>query len=302
MAEKSDAKILKILDNITVYSRVSPSEKSRIVSLYHQQNKIVAMTGDGVNDAPSLMAADLGIAMGSIGTEVAKHAADLVLLNDSFVGIVDAIIEGRHVFRTLRRVFLYFFSTNAGEVIVVLASIAFNLPLPLTAAQILWLNLITDGFLDVALSTEPKESGLLDRRYAQRTRVVDLNLLAKTLYTALPMGTLSFCMFLYYYNGHLAYARTMTLTTMAMFQWFNAWNCRSEERSIIAIGLFKNHWLIIATTLVLLLQIAILYIPPLQHMFKTEALAPRDWGIIIAVTFPIILIEEARKALVKNWR
>ena len=303
--QMSDEQLLKNLDKITVFARVSPEDKVRIINLFHKQNKLVAMTGDGVNDVPSLVAADLGIAMGMIGTEVAKQAADLVLLDDSFVNIIHAIEQGRHIFYTLRRVILYFFSTNLGEIFIVLIALFTNLPLPLTASQILWLNFVTDGFLDVGLSMEPQEPDLLSATWLKKkVRLVDINMLIKTLYFALPMGIVSIIVFSWTYDGlpeSIPYARTMTLVTMAMFQWFNAWNCRSEKKSLWQIGFFSNKWLIVATLFVLGLQFALVYTPFMRYIFKTVPLSAADWAVIFCLSAPILLIEEIRKWIVKRF-
>jgi len=304
----SDEELLNRLKKITVFSRVSPEHKMRIIDLFHQKGKIVAMTGDGVNDAPSLVAADLGIAMGSIGTEVAKQASDLILLNDSFANIVYAIEQGRHIFYTLKRVVLYFFATNLGEILIILFSFIFgfvtgtNLPLPITAAQILWLNLVTDGFLDVGLSMEPKEEGLLSKQWLRNKQyLVDGALLGKALFMAVPMAMGGLFIFLHYYQASVAHARTMTLIVLALFQWFNAWNCRSMTQSIFQLGLFANKWLILATSFVLLLQFLILYVPVMQNIFNTVPLSWHDWGVIVGVSAPILLLEEVRKLIVRRY-
>ena len=304
--ELSDAALADRLKNITVFSRVSPKHKMRIIMLYHQKGKIVAMTGDGINDAPSLVAADLGIAMGGIGTEVAKQAADLILLDDSFVSIMYAIEQGRHIFYTIKRVVLYFFATNLGEVLIILFSFIFgfmtgsNLPLPITAVQILWLNLVTDGFLDVGLSMEPQEKGLLSKQWLRdKQSLIDWPLLGKALFMAVPMAIGGLYIFLHYYQSGVAHARTMTLIALAMFQWFNAWNCRSTTQSIFQLGLFANKWLILATLFVLSLQFLILYVPVMQNLFNTVPLSWHDWGVIVAVSAPILLLEEIRKIFVR---
>lgn len=295
----------KIVPSVTVYSRVSPAHKLKLIQLLHEQGHIVAMTGDGVNDVPSLVAADIGIAMGTVGTEVAKEVADIVLLDDSFVNIVTAIKQGRHIFYTLRRVILYFFATNMGEVLIMLFAMVYlfvnpTFPLPLAAAQILWLNLITDGFLDMALSMEPYEKGLLDKEMiTSKQHLVDGSILKKTLWMALPMAVGSLGIFMHYYRIDIAFARTMALMSMAMFQWFNAWNCRSEKQSIFALGVFSNPWLIAATIFVLLLQFSIIYVPVLQAIFKTVPLSIYDWIIICSVSSSIILCEELRKLFIR---
>jgi Ca2+-transporting ATPase len=296
----SDAELLRRLDKTTVYSRVTPEDKLRLIGLFHKMGKVVAMTGDGVNDAPSLVAADVGIAMGGIGTEVAKDASDVILLDDSFANVVRAIEQGRHIFYTLHRVILYFFATNLGEVFVVLFALVLNYPLPILAAQILWLNLVTDGFLDLALAMEPEEKGLLERKWLRRgSRITDLNLFLKTIYMALPMGIGAILMFRHYYLFDLAKARTITLITMALYQWFNAWNCRSETKSLLSIGLFTNKWLLLATAFVGLLQVLVVKVPILQTIFHTVPISAEEFGVIILVTAPLLLIEELRKLFVR---
>lgn len=306
MDQMDDNALVQASDDITVYSRVTPLHKMRIIHILHMRRAIVAMTGDGVNDAPSLVAADLGIAMGRIGTEVAKQASDIILLNDSLISIIHAIEQGRHIFYTLKRVILYFFATNMGEILIIFFALIWELtvgerlPLPITAAQILWLNLVTDGFLDIALSMEPQESGLLAKNWLRsKPQLVDWPLIGKMFFFAIPMGVVSLIIFLSYYTQDVAYARTMTLITMAMFQWFNAWNCRSNTKSILQVGFFSNKWLLLAIVFVFLLQLCIIYIPFLQYIFKTVPLSLYDWGIIFACTFPIVIMEEIRKLIVR---
>lgn len=301
----SDADLLQQLFKITVYSRCSPQHKMRIVNLFHTQKHIVAMTGDGINDAPSLVAADLGIAMGKIGTEVAKQAADLILLDDSFVTIVHAIEQGRHIFYSLKRVILYFFATNMGEILIVLFALAWGVitkieyPLPLTAAQILWLNLVTDAFLDVSLSMEPQESGLLNKEWLlKKERLVDRGLIVKMFYMAFPMAICSLYAFLSIYQTDLPKARTVTLIMMAMFQWFNAWNCRSMHKSVFSIGVFTNKWFLLAASFVLSLQLFVVYVPWMQYIFKTVPLSFAEWSTIILISSTIFFAEELRKVVV----
>jgi len=294
------------IDKTTVYARVAPEQKLMIVDTFRKMGKVVAMTGDGVNDVPSLIAADLGIAMGAIGTEVAKQASDMILLDDSFENIVHAIEYGRHIFYTLRRVVLYFFATNMGEVLVILFAISLGLPLPITAAQILWLNLITDGFLDTALSMEKPEDDILRKRPAGdgHFRLVDNTMLMKMMYMALPMGIFSIYLFSNYYEKDITYARSITLIAMAMFQWFNAWNCRSETKSIFQLGFFSNKWLLLATSGVLGLQFFVLHNPIMQRIFDTTPIGVYEWFIIFVISSSIFWMEEARKFIARRmvWR
>jgi Ca2+-transporting ATPase len=297
----SDTELKDAVANVDVCARVTPHQKLRVVQAFQARGETVAMTGDGVNDAPSLVAADLGIAMGSIGTEVAKQAADIILLDDSFKSIMNGVQEGRNIYFVLRRVILYFFTTNLGEVLIVLFALLLNLPLPILASQILWLNLITDGFLDVALSMEPQEPDLLSKEVRPTTEFIDKNMLLKMLYMSLPMGIVSLLVFHAYEATDINLARTMCLVTMAAFQWFNAWNCRSETRSVFTLGLFSNKWLIMATTLVLALQFLILNNTTMQFIFKTVPLNAAQWGLILAVTSPLFVVEELRKYIVRTY-
>lgn len=294
----SDEELIRQINLITVYSRVSPEQKLRILKLFHRLGRKVAMTGDGVNDAPALVAADVGVAMGSIGSEVAKEAADLVLMEDSFEYLIKAIEQGKHVAHTLRRVILYLFSTNLSEVFVIFFSFVLNVPLPITAVQILWLNVVTDGFLDIGLSMEAQEKNILKKT---KTKIIDRQLFIKMLYGAAIMTVGSLWIFDQFYKEDLILARTLTLVTMAMYQWFNAWNCRSENLSIFQLGLFTNLLLLCFTSLVLLLQLLMIYAPFMQRIFNTVPLSAGHWGLILVVTAPIIVLEEIRKLVVQWW-
>ncbi|HEX2978464.1 MAG TPA: HAD-IC family P-type ATPase [Candidatus Babeliales bacterium] len=285
------------LPNATVFSRLTPEHKLRLIELYHARGEIVAMTGDGVNDAPSLVAADIGIAMGKIGTEVAKEVADIILLDDSFKTIVDAISYSRHIFTTLRRVILYFFATNLAEVLLILFALSINIAiLPLTAVQIFWLNLVTDGFLNVALAFEPNSTQIY-KHFSKKQKLVDTELLLKTFYLALPMAVGSLAIFLWYLPISVPLARTMTLITMAMFQWMNAWNCRSQYLTNFQIGFFSNHWLIAATSFVLFLQLLLVYVPFMQRFFHTVPLTLNQWILIFLITSSLVITEETRKLI-----
>jgi Ca2+-transporting ATPase len=292
----SDDDLADKLTNTTVFARVTPDHKFRIIQAYRKRGEIVAMTGDGVNDAPSLVAADLGVAMGKIGTEVAKEASDIVLLDDNFASIVLAAEEGRGIYKTIKKVILYLFSTSMGEVLVIAGALVLGYPLPLLAAQIIWLNFVTDGFLDVALAMEPKEKGLMQGKFERPKKWIVDGLMAQRMFLmALPMTIGTLYLFKGYFETDLAKALTISLTTLAVFQWFNAWNCRSESKSIFQINPFSNMFLVGATMIVMFLQFAALYIPFLQKILHTMPLSFSEWLIIIPIASSIILVEEIRK-------
>lgn len=298
-AKMTQKKFAQISSKLTVCARFSPQDKLHLIQMLKAQGYIVAMTGDGVNDVPSLVASDVSIAMGNIGTELTKQSADIILLQDSFKNIIDAIIQGKNIFLTLRRTILYYLTSNATEVFIMFFSLAWNLPLPLLAAQVLWMNLITDGLLDIALAMEPDQNKTLTPCTTKPQLLLDKKMIIKMFITAIPVSVACLSVFMYYQETNLALARTMTLLTLAMFQWFNAWNCRSLKHSVFSIGLFSNRWLVIASSAVFILQIALVYVPWLQIIFRTVPLNLTQWAVILAVSSSIFIIEELRKALTK---
>ena len=291
-----DAELADKLANATVFARVTPEHKMRIINAYKKRGEIIAMTGDGVNDAPSLVAADLGVSMGKIGTEVAKEASDIVLLDDNFGSIISAIEEGRSIYKTIKKVILYLFSTSAGETLVISAALFLGYPLPILAAQIIWLNFVTDGFLDVALAMEPKEEGLLSGKFEHPKKyIVDSLMVQRMAVMALPMMIGTIFLFSRYFEADIVKAWTVSLTTLAVFQWFNAWNCRSENKSIFSMDWFSNKYLVGATLTIIALQIAAIYTPVMQKLLRTVPLEFSDWLAIIPIAASIIVAEELRK-------
>lgn len=302
LSQFSDHELTERISGITVYGRLSPDQKMRIIKAFHDQGLLVAMTGDGINDVPSLVVADIGIAMGKIGTEVAKRASDLVLLQDSLVAMVYGVKEGRHVFICLRRIMLYFFSTNLGEFFIILFALMAGYPLPITPGQILWLNLVTDGFLNMSLSMEPIDESELHHAQTRNNDVlIDRKMVLVMMVMAVTMGLGSVYLFSCYYQQDIRYARTVTMITMVLYQWFNAWNCRSFYRSLFTMDMTSNRWLLGAAAFVLFLQWVMVYTQPFQFVFSTVPLSLYTWLEIGLVAGSIVLVEEIRKGLVRRF-
>ena len=292
----SDHELSEKLSRTTVFARVTPEHKLKIIKAFKKRGEIIAMTGDGVNDAPSLVAADLGVAMGRIGTEVAKEAADIVLLDDNFGSIVSAVEEGRSIYKTIKKVILYLFSTSLGEAFTIITALLLGLPLPILAAQIIWLNFVTDGFLDVSLAMEPKEEGLLLGKFERPKKyLIDKLMLQRMIIMAIPMMIGTLFLFQKYADTNIEKAWTISLTTLAVFQWFNAWNCRSDSKSIFQSNPFSNKFLLGATGLVIVLQLLAVYAPILQKVLHTVPLERSDWFMIVPIALSIVIIEEIRK-------
>lgn len=297
----SEKELIGKLATTSVFARVNPDHKLTIIKAFRARGEIVAMTGDGVNDAPSLVAADLGVAMGSIGTEVAKEASDIVLLDDNFGSIISAIEEGRSIYKTIKKVILYLFSTSMGEVFTIAGSLFLGLPLPILAAQIIWLNFVTDGFLDVSLAMEPKEQGLLRGNFERPKKyLVDKSMAKRMILMALPMAIGTLFLFKGNYEAGITKAWTISLTLLAAFQWFNAWNCRSEDKSIFQMNPFSNKFLVGSTLVVIALQLFAVYSPIMNHFLRTTPLNLSDWLMIIPIAMSIVFIEEIRKLYIRR--
>ena len=289
------------VEDIAVYARVSPAHKIKIIEALKAKGHVVAMTGDGVNDAPALKRADIGIAMGITGTDVAKEASAMILADDNFASIVNAVEEGRAIFDNIKKFVEYLLSSNMGEVLTVLSAILIGLPLPLIALQILWINLVTDGAPALALSVDPAEPGTMQRP----PRKVEENIVNKRrgvlifiIGIIMTLGTLGL---FGWYNPelNLVYAQTMAFTALMMFQMFNVINQRSEEQSIFKLGLFTNKWLIGAIILSVGLQVAVVHIPFMNNLFGTVPLKIVDWGYCAAVSASVLVFGEIVKVFWK---
>ena len=297
----SDDELARIVDQVTVYARVSAEHKLRIVKSWQARGAIVAMTGDGVNDAPAVKAADIGVAMGVTGTDVTKEAADMVVTDDNFASIAAAVEEGRGIFDNIRKTIHFLLSCNVSEVLVMLFAALIGLPLPLLPIQILWMNLVTDGFPALALAVDPKSPDLMK----QPPRRPDARLLdGGTLLAIGAQGVMlcaialgAFAYSLYGLHQEVEQARTVAFTVMVVAQLVHAFNCRSERLSLFQVGLWTNRPLLLAFSLSLGIQVAVLTIPAAAPVFKIAPLPIEDWVIMGALGFLPFFIMELIKAL-----
>jgi len=285
LAQMSIDELKERVEGVSVYARVSPEHKLNIVTALQDRGQIVAMTGDGVNDAPALKKADIGVAMGITGTDVSKEAADMVLLDDNFATIVAAVEEGRVIFDNIRKFIGYTLSSNTGELFVMLIAPFLGMPLPLVPLQILWINLVTDGLPGLALAIEPGEPGVMRRPpFRPEESIFSRGLGSQILWVGSLMGTVSLAMGWYFWGlagrpavgGHdvEVHWRTMLFTTLVLAQMGNALALRSNRESIFTIGFLSNPAMLGAIVLTFVLQLALIYMPFLQEIFST---APLTW-------------------------
>lgn len=289
----------KQIEEIYVFARVTPEHKLRIVKAFQSRGHVVAMTGDGVNDAPSIKAADIGISMGISGTDVTKEASSLVLMDDNFATIKAAIDEGRNIYENIRKFIRYLLASNVGEILVMLFAVMLKMPLPLVPVQILWVNLVTDGLPAMALGMDTSEEDVMKRKPRNpREGVFARGLGYKIVSRGILIGLVSLIAFLFAYHNdpdNLTYARTMTFTTLVMAQLIHVFECRSEK-SIFARNPFENKYLLFAVLSSVLLLLIVVYWPPLQPIFHTTALGVLDWLIVLILSLlPTILFAYTKK-------
>lgn len=289
----SDEELQKQVNEVTVYARVSPKHKLRIVRALKQAGHVVAMTGDGVNDAPAIKEADIGISMGVTGTDVTKEASAMVLADDNFTSIVAAVEEGRGIYDNIRKFIRYLLSCNVGEVLVMFLAVLGGLPLPLMPIQILWMNLVTDGLPAMALGIDPSDRDIMHRRPRDPGESIFANALAWRILgsgSVIALGTLLIFAGAYLTGQGLDMARTMAFNALVFFQLFYVFTCRSEHHTILEVGLFSNPHLILAVLISASLQMAVNYLPFLQPIFHTVPLKGFHWAIIftVAITPPVV--------------
>jgi magnesium-transporting ATPase (P-type) len=299
----SDRALRERIERIRVFARVLPAQKLRIIEAFQHRGHIVAMTGDGVNDAPALVKADVGVSMGITGTEVAKEAAKIVISDDNFATLVAAVGEGRLVHQNIKKLLLFLFVTSLDEVAILFLALLFGYPVPLAAVQILWINLVTEGTLTLNLIMEPAEGNEMRRPPVPK----DEALLDPALLRRIPLMVLSsvgstFGWMIYrtHEGAPLDLVRTETFTMLAVCQWFNVLNCRSAIQSAISSDLLKNPWLIGGLVLGNLLHLAVIYWPPLQGLFHTVPIEGSMFLAIAGVASLVLWVEEFRKLRVRR--
>ncbi len=297
LADMSIEDLKKALERVSVFARVSPEHKLKIVQALQEKGEIVAMTGDGVNDAPALKKADIGVAMGITGTDVSKEAADMVLLDDNFATIVAAIEEGRRIYDNIRKFIKYTLTSNAGEIWVMLAGPFLGMPLPLTPIQILWVNLVTDGLPGLALTVEPAERDTMKRKpFPPKENVFARGMARDILWIGLWMGLISLAAGLWALNtGRTETWQTMVFTTLTLAQMGNVLATRSNRDSLLKIGLLSNKSLLGAVLLTFALQMAVVYVPFLQDVFNTRPLPLEDLLVSFGMSTLVFIAVELFK-------
>lgn len=301
--QMSDEEFSEKIGRISVFARVHPTQKLRIVEAYQKKGEIVAMTGDGVNDAPALVRANVGVAMGMTGTEVAKEAAKIVITDDNFSTIVTAIGEGRLVYQNIKKLLLFLFVTSLDEVVILFLALILGYPPPLAAVQILWINLVTEGTLTVNLIMEPAEGHEMGRPPIPVTQP----LLDRALLRRIPLMLVTTVASTF---GWFAFRTSMgvpqdvvqseTFTMLVVCQWFNVLNCRSATHTALTWDILKNPWLVGGLVLSNILQIAVIYLAPLSRFFHTVPIAPTQFFAIGAIASFVLWTEEARKFIVRK--
>jgi cation-transporting P-type ATPase F len=300
MERLSDEELRERVRTVNVFARVSPEHKLRVVRALQANGETVAVTGDGVNDAPALKAADVGVAMGKSGTDVAREAADIVLADDNFVSIRNAVEEGRVAFKNLRNATFFLISTGAGSILMFLFAVLLGMPMPMLPAQLLWLNLVTNGLQDVAMAFEPGDKSIMRQKPRPRNEgIISPLLWERTVIVGLLMAVVSLWLFHYEYTttGSLTRAQTVALTTMVLFQNFHVGNARSEFRSAFLLSPLRNPFLLIAVVAALAVHALALYLPLTQFILRVEPIELEAWVRSALAALSVVVVVEAHKWL-----
>ena len=298
LEKMSVTQLEEIVEQVSVYARVSPEHKLKIVQALQDKGHVVAMTGDGVNDAPALKKSDIGVAMGITGTDVSKEAADMILRDDNFTTIVSAVEEGRVIYDNIRKFIKYLMTSNSGELWVMLLAPFLGMPLPLLPLQILWINLVTDGFPALALSVEPPERNVMNRPpRPPKENVFAHGMGRHIIWVGLLMGLSVLALGKIYQALGISHWQTMTFNALTLAQMAHVLAIRSERDSLFKIGIFSNKAMVSAVLLTFLLQVAVIYVPVLQRLFKTTPLTAWEFILTLVVSSLIFIAVEVEKLL-----
>jgi len=300
LEQLSDQELIGVAEKTSVFARATPEQKIRLVRALQANGHVVAMTGDGVNDAPALKQANIGVAMGITGTDVAKEAADMVLTDDNFSSIEAAVEEGRGVFDNLTKFIVWTLPTNLGEGLVILTAVFLGITLPILPVQILWINMTTAGFLGLMLAFEPKEAGIMQRMpRSPDTPILTGDLISRIFLvgTLLLIGTFGLFEWERAQGASIEYARTVAVNAFVIMELFYLFNCRSLSRSIFRLGLFTNMWVFGGATVMLLMQIIYTYLPVMNRLFQSTAIGVESWARILLSGLITYLLVEAEKKI-----
>ncbi|MCK4842996.1 MAG: cation-transporting P-type ATPase [Methylococcales bacterium] len=302
----SDSELQQSVSKINIFARSSPEHKLRLVKAMQANGNIVAMTGDGVNDAPALKRADVGIAMGKKGTEAAKEAAEMVLADDNFASLAHAVLEGRTVYDNLKKAILFILPTNGGEALIIMAAILMGTMLPITPVQILWVNMITAVTLALTLAFEPPEVNVMSRppRNANEPLLTPF-LIWRIVFVSLIIVTGTFGLFLWEHKSGetIEHARTVAVNTLVMFEIFYLFNSRKIEASILNVqGLIGNRYALFAVIVLFLFQLGFTYLEPMNILFGTVPIGVEQWLLITAVSFSVLPLVEIEKAIIRKFK
>lgn len=303
LEKMSEKELEERIGRISIFARVHPEQKLRIIQTFQKKKNVVAMTGDGVNDAPALVRADVGVAMGITGTDTAKESAKIIITDDNFATIVEAVKQGRLVYRNVKKLILFLFSTSISELLVLFTAILLGYPPPLAAVQILWINLVTDGALTITLIMEPEEGDEMRQRPIPRNEpLIDPHMIRRISLLSPTIAISTLCYFFYatVQGRPFAEVQTETFTVMAVAQWFNALNCRSGSQSVLKMNLLSNKWLVGGLLAGNLLQALVIYVPFMNRIFHTTPIPLKEIFIIGIVGSFVLWVEELRKYFVRR--